>query len=165
MFTSLKTPLGDIKILLDGLEMEFELEQKYSKAFPEVTTYHLKYNYRYEGKSQVLKCILCDTEIQGYSESGERLETVAFDSKDPLVRLSIGIEGEFVGYITNDSGEYIPCYEADVMFDGAVIENGLEIEIKNNDTNEYIFSVAWMSDYNFENEYKTWFMADPAYKE
>lgn len=33
MFTSLKTPLGDIKILLDDLEMEFELEQKYSKAF------------------------------------------------------------------------------------------------------------------------------------
>ena len=118
MVKSLKTPLGEIIILLDNKDVEFQVEQIFSKRFPEVTTYHLKYKYTHDEKEHMIKCLLNGTNLIGDCEGGERIETVAFDSTDPFVRLSIGVEGQFRTYFYNENDELVPYNEPHELFDG-----------------------------------------------
>ena len=159
----LKTPIGDVKIYLDDVEVDFCLKQIFSKTYPNVTTHHLKYKCIHDDKQHTLRCILCNTDLKGYGEGGERLETIAFDSIEPCVRLSIGIDGEFCAYEYNKNGDLKLCYKAE--YDGCHLDNGLELEIKNNNIRDFVFSVAWMYDYTCETSFQTWCMADPTYTE
>lgn len=161
--TMLTTPLGVIKVFLDDCEILCTCKKINSTNFPDVITYHLKYNHIFELSFHKLKCVLENPSIIGYRESGERLETVAFDSVDPFVRLSIGIDGEFLPYHLIN-GNLEPIYDYDYQYKGSILENGLEIELSNDESKEYIFSIAWMFDYNDDTAHKTWYMADPTYK-
>lgn len=158
----LETPIGKIEIYLDDIEVNFKTKQVYNELFTDVTTYHLTYKYNHDNKNHALKCILCDADIEGYSEGGESIETIAFDSLNPCVRLSIGIDGEFFWYEVNGDGKLEACDYFTCKYDGSHLSNGLEIYIKNGNIEDFIFSVAWMYNYNDENSHHTWYMADPA---
>ena len=59
----------------------------------------------------MIKCLLNGRNLIGESEGGEWIETVAFDSTDPFVQLSIGVEGEFRTYFYNENDELVPYNE------------------------------------------------------
>ena len=59
----------------------------------------------------MIKCLLNGTNLIGEGESGKRIETLAFDSTDPFVRLSKGVEGEFRIYFYNENDELVPYNE------------------------------------------------------
>ena len=160
----LLTPLGKVVIYYDDVEIVPAMEKIENGRFSDVTTYHLKYNYISDNAQHTLQCKLQNPFIEGFAESGERLESIAFESSNPLVRLSIGIDGEFLPHCV-DNGKLQPCFDYDYQYEGLVLKNGLEIDIKNTDpSREYVFSVAWLFDYNDETAHKTWLMADPAYR-
>lgn len=160
----LETPLGAIRVFLDNEAVDYQLEQVSSNTFPNVTTFNLRYRYVHDGKTHTLKCLLCDTKLKGNGEGGQRLETIAFESVDPPVRLSIGIGGEFLGYVPNENGVLEPCYEEEYQYEGSHLENGLELQVANEDFQEFIFRVAWMYDFSVENSHHTWLMADPSFR-
>lgn len=159
----LLTPLGKVAIYYDNIEVVPTIEKIEDGRFSDVITYHLKYNYISDNIGHTLQCKLQNSSLDGNGESGERLESIAFESSNPLVRLSIGIDGEFLPYIYINE-KLQPEWNYDWKYQGLVLKDGLEINIQNTDTSrEYVFSVAWMFDYNDDTAYKTWLMADPTY--
>ena len=159
----LKTPLGEVKIYLDDKEIHFIYREIKSQKFPNVTTYHIEYEYVSDNQAHNLKCSLENCEVIGYGESGEDVETICFETD--TVRLSIGTDGEFRYGLTKD-GLLEPSYLKENCYDGIILENGLEITIpQNTSSRKYQFRVASALGYTKDTAHHTWLMADPNYNE
>ena len=86
-------------------------------------------------------------------EPGENLELKSFYNGD--IKLSIGMEGES-GYI--DGKRIDTSYD----YDNEYMDDGVEYVILNSTkTSNYLFGIAWIINYNENNEVQTWFGADP----
>ncbi len=150
------TPLGTIKILVDGKAISYDY-----RSVPLHKTcqsldgrYAIEILFHPDGNEHRISCL-----IPGYEpsekdgpESGEDLELYSF--YNGTAKLSIGMEGS-TEYC---SGERLSHYDYDTEYSS----NGVQYCILPiTKTMKYVFGVAWIDDVNDENDIQTWFGADP----
>ncbi|MCU6746601.1 hypothetical protein OCV51_02830 [Faecalicatena acetigenes] len=153
------TPLGDIEIYIDDKVVEYTEKciTVSGDLCPDVSgKYAIAVVFYPDGKLHTISC-----KIKGYTlskedeiESGERLELKSFYKGN--TKLSIGMEGEagYCFYGTRSSEIY--DYDNDYM------ENGVSYLIREETkTTKYVFGVAWIENVTAENNWQTWYGADP----
>ena len=149
----LLTPLGEIQIFIDEKPVEYEAQFLNCERF----CADLSVKYVPDGQKHTVTC-----KIKGYIpsvndeiESGERLELKSF--YNGKTKLSIGTEGDSY-YLSNE----IRISDYDYDYDIAYLKDGMEYEILPfTKTEDYLFGIAWIENYNDENSVQTWFGADP----
>lgn len=167
----LKTPLGDIAIYIDDVEINYTPVKKdtNNKIFPDVLArYFITIHFKPDGKEHMIKCLLLNMpEAENDIESGECLELQSFISEDNY-KLSIGCEGES-GYLPN--GER--CSDR-YDYDNAYFENGVGYELlKSTKTCDFVFGLAWIDkvyddlegSLDAERDIQTWYAADPTIRD
>lgn len=141
----IQTPIGDIRILVNGQEKKYEFCELETK------TENFSVDNRFQitfGEIEIGMIVSCVLEspfqnIESTPDSGERLEMISFYKDD--LKLSIGVEGEIEGI------NYV------------LLKNGIEIR---NEKSIYkpnlIINVAWLKMKNSEEEdIYCWLAADP----
>lgn len=148
----LVTPFGSIRLLVDKVDVLFEVKpvEKNDKVYPDVDgAYLVRVKYKQDGNRHSLRCILDNTDVAGWGESGERLEMTSI--YQGTGKLSIGTEADFCEPKTFD-------YD----YGGRNLPNGLEIEINPQTKTQYfIFGIAWLNECSEEKDVQTWYAADP----
>lgn len=154
----LKTPLGEIIIQIDDQIISYNtiklpldhtcqnLDGRYCIRIPFIPN----------GKNHEICCYIKDyiPHDDDGLETGERLELKSFYANK--CKLSIGAEGD-AGYI--DGVRYS---DFNYDYDNVYTDNGVKyIIFPNTITNEYVFGIAWINNVNDENDFQTWFGADP----
>jgi len=159
---NLETPLGKIIIMID----EKIVNYNYAKIKNDDLCLDLSGRYMIniffepDGIEHKISCF-----IQGYNgsskdsiETGENLELKSFYKNN--IKLSIGMEGD-TGYIGKDRiSDY---YD----YDNAYLDNGVQYKLLKKTSkkfNNYVFMIAWIENYDNNNEIQTWFGADPTYR-
>lgn len=160
----IKTPIGQISIMVDGTEIESEslLLSADDRLFPDILgRYKFVVNVIPDGEKHTISCVLLDMiQCQKSTESGERLECQSFYSKDRY-KLSVGLECEAVYFEdgTRASDEY--------DYDAEYLENGMAYVIdRNTKTRTFVIGVAWIDNVGWDDDengrdVQTWFAADP----
>ncbi len=153
----LLTPIGEINILIDGIKIEYDYKKIDADACCKDINgrYAIIIPFMPDGNRHRITC-----KIDGYMpnemdniEPGENLELKSFYDGD--IKLSIGMEGES-GYI--DGKRIDTSYD----YDNEYMDDGVEYVILNSTkTSNYLFGIAWIINYNENNEVQTWFGADP----
>ncbi|MCC8196535.1 MAG: hypothetical protein LIO49_07035 [Ruminococcus sp.] len=149
---SLKTPFGVIKLLFDGKEEFFDRQcvDPTEVIYPDVDgVYRIDYDFDADGNKHSLKLILEGISVEGYPESGERLEEISFYVGDG--KITLGCYADFFNF----NGEF--------DFDGGLLSNGIEVILLPSTASQTIeFGVCWMTHNCTENnETQTWYGADP----
>lgn len=145
----MKTPFGEVVILVDNLEYNYYIETKHKvnkKLCPDLAAcYRIAVNFEPDGNNHEIKCIIPN--LKYYSkdkESGEDLECISFYDNAGK-KLSIGTEGS--------------CYDYQISY----LKNGLSYLLNENSIdNRYIFGIAWIDNVTDspERDIQTWFGAD-----
>ncbi|MEL7656571.1 MAG: hypothetical protein AAGU75_11760 [Bacillota bacterium] len=149
----LQTPLGNIKLYLDGnpIEYTFTKAPENPRLYPDVNgAFLLKYSFQADGKNHALRCVVDNSAIVSSLETGENFVAVSIHSS--VIKMTLGIQGDF--------GCQRHC-----MFDfgGQFLRNGIEIQINSKTkSQDFTFGISWISPYTQENELQTWFAADPS---
>ncbi len=165
----LRTPFGDIDILIDGIIIDYVAQRGNDNdaLWPDVhNRFRIEVNYNPDGKEHSISCVFSDNcSHKREPESGERLECQSFYNEQKI-KMSIGLECES-GYCGTDriSDEY--------DYDVEYLENGMAyIIMPDTITNKYTFGIAWIDDVGYndpvDDEHKrdvqTWFASDPTYE-
>lgn len=145
----MRTPFGDIIILVDDIEYNFYIETIHKankKICPDLTDcYRIAVDFEPDGNNHEIKCIVADLECSSTDlESGENYECISFYD-DCGNKLSIGAEGE--------------CIDYQVKY----VENGIAYLLKKESfDNRNIFGIAWIGGVTDspERDIQTWFGAD-----
>lgn len=157
---NLKTPLGDIKIYIDGNLIDY----KYYKIENEKNCLELSGRYiinvyfEPDGNEHRISCCIGNYKKTSRDEieTGENLELKSFYKDN--IKLSIGMEGD-TSY-SKDLEREVNYYE----YDNGYLDNGVEYRLLKHTTKKfknYTFAIAWIENYNKENEVQTWLGADP----
>ena len=154
------TPMGEIKILIDDVEVQYVPLKGIAieNLCPDILgRYQIEIHFAPDGKEHTISCVFpCDTTIKGYIESGENLECQGFYNNDSI-KLSIGAEGD--GGIHTD-------YDYDVDY----LNNGMQYVIfPETQTQAYVFGICWIDKIDIDDQSEemiardtqTWFGADP----
>jgi hypothetical protein len=154
----LETPLGQIKIYIDGTPVPYIAKHiAYDKTCRDLDgRYIIEITFIPDGEEHTISCCLYNYKKSedDYIESGERLELKSFCQGS--VKLSIGMEGD-IGYLSN--GMRIGEYD----YDNSYLDNGVQFEVlPYTKTSKYVFGIAWINKVNDENEVQTWYGADPS---
>lgn len=149
---SIETPFGSVTMYLDDKPIWFHYRSidPVDGLFPDVEeTYRINVNLEPDGQEHYLKLQINDCNVEGYPESGERLEAISFYQHGGKVTL-----GSYASF-----GDY-EDYELD--FDGCLCPDGIELQIfPATETNKFKFAVCWLNECNEDNDIQTWFGADP----
>lgn len=151
------TPLGDIDIRVDGKPIAYELQKvEYDPRCKDLSgRFFALIAFVPDGKRHLISCALKDyaPSIKDGIESGENLMLKSFYRGK--VKLSIGMEGDVARC---SDGTRISRYD----FDSAYLEHGVQYEIRpETKTSQYVFGIAWIENYDDDNEVQTWLGADP----
>ena len=162
----LKTPFGEIEILIDGKATSYTAEEgrKLDVLCPHVLgRYQITVQFIPDGKDHTIACVFeSDCINQRTPESGERLECQSFYN-DSGFKMSIGLECE-AGYIDGVHATNGYDYDADYL------ENGMSFLIDaNTRTEHYTFGIAWIDNVKWDDptgessdrDVETWYGADP----
>lgn len=161
----LKTPFGDIDILIDGKSIDYTALKGSDNdvLWPDVRNrFQIVVKYVPDGREHSISCVF--SPICSYEkgpESGERLECQSFYNPQ-RIKMSIGLECE-AGYIggVRASDEY--DYDADYL------DNGMSYVIMpETKTEQYVFGIAWIDDVGWDDpiddkhnrDVQTWFAVD-----
>ena len=153
----LVTPLGEIDILIDGREIEydFQIVDVDSSCKDVEGRYAIQVSFVPDGREHIISCKIRDykTSEMDDIESGENLELKSFYNGG--AKLSIGMEGDS-GYINGERISTIYDYDNEYQDDGVdyVILGVTKTQI-------FTFGVAWINNCTENNEVQTWFGADP----
>ncbi|WP_427107670.1 hypothetical protein [Lysinibacillus xylanilyticus] len=150
----LLTPLGAIKVFINGEEVEFtaiKLDNLKSYCPNANGRYLIHYDYKSEFNDQEITCRIPSINVKGEIESGERYEAISFYKND--IKLTIGVEGEFT-----NKPDYFD-YNGDYLSDGIQY-----ITFQETIARRFVFGVCWIQPYTEENDTQTWFGADPSFK-
>jgi len=148
----LLTPLGEIKLLVNGLEVEYEaIEIEKDRLCQEVDgRYMILFEVKSENNMKEITCCIPGLDSKGYTESGEMLEAIAFYKDD--IKLTIGVVGEF----------NYPFYQQD--YNGIYLDNGIQYILFPNFTSRTIkFGVCWIQPVTEDNDIQTHFGVDIGY--
>ncbi|MDO4280536.1 MAG: hypothetical protein Q4C56_02790 [Peptococcaceae bacterium] len=155
----LLTPLGEIEILFDNEEIEYDYTALLCdpSSFPDLDgRFFIKLNFKPDGKRHTISC-----RIKGHIpnsnddiESGENLELKSFYRG--TTKLSIGMEGDSGYFIDGTRASDTYDYDNDYLPDGVEY-----IVLGTTETEEYVFAIAWIDPFTEENEIQTWEGADP----
>ncbi|MBR5948325.1 MAG: hypothetical protein IKZ82_06710 [Clostridia bacterium] len=162
----LKTPFGEIQILIDGETTPYFVQEgrPLDVLCPHVLgRYQITVQFVPDGKEHSIACIfepICSYERT--PESGERLECQSFYN-DRRFKMSIGLECE-AGYIDGVRASEEYDYDADYLEDGMVF-----LIDSNTKTEYYTFGIAWIGDVGRDDpieddnnrDIETWYGADP----
>lgn len=164
----LKTPFGDVDILVDGKPIVYTALKGSDNdvLWPDVRDrYQIEVRYVPDGNKHSLSCIFSPAcSYEKSPENGERLECQSFYSPQ-RVKMSIGLEGE-TGYI----GGVRAFDEYD--YDTDYLDNGMAyIIMPETKTEKYTFGIAWIDDVGWDDpiddensrDVQTWFAADPIF--
>lgn len=164
----LDTPLGEISIRLDGKLYPCKIIQlePIEEFCPNIDgRYKIVVHYEPDGKEHLLSCCLCPSEqVMGHMETGERLESKGYYSKDEKVKVSIGIEADTsyhynkFGILTRSRSGY--DYDGEFYTVNGEYCNAYRI-LSCTKTDYYIFGVSWILNCNEDNDTQTWYGADP----
>jgi len=157
---NLQTPLGEIEVYIDGNKIEynyFKIEND-NNCLDLSGRYLINICFEPDGMEHVISCCIKDYKRTNKDEieTGENLELKSFYKDN--TKLSIGMEGD-TGY-SLDLERTSDYYD----YDNGYLDNGVEYRILKNTTERfknYIFTIAWIDNYNKENEIQTWLGADP----
>ena len=139
----LTTPLGNIKVYVDGICVDYKANE-YSfnrhpcKERPVVGCYRIEIDTH--GRSDIAYVAELTEDISNTGSSGENYIDAEF-IKDNII-LTIGMEDEN------------PAYES------VSIENGLRYHLIK-PVNKVVFGIAWATDYDGADDVRTWYAADP----
>lgn len=163
------TPLGAIKVLLDGEPIPCSVTKlEPLEAFcPDIAgRYKIEVDYIPDGKRHLISCCLYPTQlIKGYFESGERLECYGYYNEDEKIKVSIGIEAA-TEYVFNDKGQLFRDndeydYDGNFVEKDGVFYNSYAL-LPFTKTTHYVFGIAWIFDCtDSKRDTQTWFGADP----
>ena len=145
----MKTPFGDIIVLVDDTEYNFYIETMHianKKVCPDLTDcYRIAVNFEPDGDNHEIKCIIANLEFSSKNiESGEDYECISFYDNYGN-KISIGAEGE--------------CIDTQIKY----LENGIAYLLKKDAfDNRYKFGIAWIDGVTDspERDVQTWFGAD-----
>lgn len=157
----LRTPFGEIKILIDGKTTSYTAEEgrKLDVLCPHVLgRYWITVPFIPDGKEHAIACVfqpICSYEKT--SESGERLECQSFYNTSRF-KLSIGLECDV-------------CATNEYDYDADYLENGMAFLIDaNTKTESYTFGIAWIDNVGWDDpiddngrDVETWYAADPTF--
>ena len=145
----MKTPFGDIAILVDDQEYNFYIETAYEvnkKICPDLTAcYRIAVDFEPDRNNHEIKCIITNLEYSLKNiESGEDFECISFYDNAGK-KISIGAEGS--------------CIDYQISY----LENGLSYLLNVDSVdNRYVFGIAWIDGVTEspERDIQTWFGAD-----
>ncbi len=157
----MRTPFGEISILLDGKKYDFFIvaphKVRKGRCKDLLGCYRIAVNVEPDGEEHEVKCIIPDIVYETRSiESGEDLECVSFYDEKGM-KLSIGVEGE--KGVLPDGRRFSTKYDYRVDY----LENGMSYILdKDSFDNRYTFGIAWIDEVtgNAERDIQTWFGAD-----
>lgn len=145
------SPFGTIKVFLDDEPLWFLYRSidPVDGLFPDAdATYRISVDVDLDGKEHLLKMQLCDCEVSGDPESGERLEAISFYSGKG--KITLGCYASF--------GDY---EDYDFDYDGCLCPDGIEVGIfPSTKTHTFKFGICWLNECTEENDVQTWFGAD-----
>lgn len=153
----LVTPLGEIDILIDGREIEYDFQTvDVDSSCKDVEgRYAIQVSFVPDGREHIISCKIRDYKPSEMDdiESGENLELKSFYNGG--AKLSIGMEGDS-GYINGERISTIYDYDNEYQDDGVdyVILGVTKTQI-------FTFGIAWIDNCTENNEVQTWFGADP----
>ena len=152
----LKTPLGGLKIQMDGKDIPYTCEKvDRDRSCPELDgRWALSVECKPDGAEHTISC-----RIEGYVpsaqdmvEGGEDLELKSFYRGD--CKLSLGMEGDSC-YL---DGERLSSYD----YDTAYLDDGVQYALFCfTKTRRFVFGAAWLEHRTEDNDLQTWFGADP----
>ena len=171
--SSLITPFGEIKILIDGKQIPYSAMEgrKLDVLCPNVLgRYQIAITFIPDGKKHSIACIFePNCSYKRSPEAGEFLECQSFYN-DCRIKMSIGLECE-AGYIGGVRVSDRYDYDADYL------ENGMSyIILSDTKTEHYVFGIAWIDDVGWDDpdpnwddsveskhdrDVETWYGADP----
>ena len=139
----LTTPLGAIKIYVDGICIDYKAAEHIFDRYP-CKDKPIAGCYRIEIDMHGRKSVSCIIEIldpiENSGGSGERYLDAEFIKGNTI--LTIGMEDEH------------PAFESDRL------ENGLEYQLLQ-PVDKVVFGIAWATDYDGVDDVRTWYAADP----
>lgn len=159
MVKILSTPLGNIIILVDDTQLNYDaISVKRNITCKDVCgRYKIIIDFTPDGQEHQIMCIVDGYEKtdDDYIDTGENLELKNFIKNN--IKLSIGMEGD-TGYYPD--GTRINNY---YDYDNKYFDNGVSYQIlKNTHTNKFVFGIAWIDNPQQDNEVQTWYGADPS---
>ena len=146
------TPFGKIRVLLDDKPIWFMYRSidSVDGLFPDAeATYRVVVEVELDGNEHLIKMQLCDCNVSGDPETGERLEAISFYSGKG--KITLGCYASF--------GDY---EDYDFDYDGCLCSDGIEIFISpSTKTQKYLFGICWLNECTEETDVQTWYGADP----
>lgn len=147
----LLTPVGAIKLFVNGKEIPFTAIKLNNSDLhcPDVNgRFLIQYEYKNEFKKQKIKCCIPSLDVQGDPEGGERIEAISIYKND--LKLTIMVVGEFEDYPEH------------LDYTGEYLSNGIQYETFQSTENQtFRFGICWIQPCTEENDFQTWFGADP----
>lgn len=154
----LRTPLGEIIVSIDEKEIDYNYYKikNNDRCKDLLGRYLINICFKCDGIEHTISCCIKDYKktIKDDIETGENLELKSFFKDN--IKLSIGMEGD-TGSSERDSNYY--------EYDNEYLDNGVEYKILKNTSDKvknYIFVIAWIENFNSDNDVQTWFGADPS---
>lgn len=149
----LNTPLGKILLLVDGEVVPYKVEQLglVPVLFPDIQArFKICFDYDQNHPARSIKCLVENTSVRGWGETGECLEAISF--YHATLKLTLGIRGSF-----GDAVDY------GFDFDGQHLEHGIECLLsKRTASQPFVFAVSWIDPVTEDNDVQTWYASDPA---
>ena len=163
--SKLTTPFGDIKILVDGTSIPYNVEKGSGNdaLWPDVhNRFQITVQFVPDGVEHIISCVFVPNCLYKKApESGEQLECQSFYNSKRF-KMSIGLKCE-AGYI---GGQKVSDgYDYDIEY----LDNGMSyLILSSTKTNQYVFGIAWIDDVGWNDpindnnrDVQTWFAADP----
>lgn len=151
------TPFGEIEVSIDGTPVEYTaVDCAYNmQRYPDLSgCFFIKIEFKPDGKDHFITCCIknCISDEEGDIDSGECLELQNF--WHDKAKISIGTEGEVKWEYSSDYYDY----DIDYLRYGM----GYHILPETTKWEKFVFGVAWMDEWTDDNEYYTWYGADPS---
>lgn len=164
----MKTPFGEVVILIDGKEMPYTVvEREKDNSFKDVLgCYIISVPFRPDGKEHEIRCVIPDIQyVESGPESGENIECQSFYNSRGE-KLSICVECE-TGYLP-DGRRWSDKYD----YDAEYLENGMSYRVLEKTVEcEYVFGIAWIDkifdeaeEIDHDRDVQTWLAADFTYR-
>jgi hypothetical protein len=164
--SNLKTPLGEILILIDKQEIAYdfqELSQNDSHFSGVDARFKIVIDFEPDGKMHSISLKLKpSTKVRGFVEAGDFLNALAIYNGNESIKMTVGLKGDS-GYFYKDGRlQRDPYCLSD--YDDVACEKSLTISyelLKTTKTSRYFFAVAWTQEVTDVSDTHTWFAGDP----